>query len=128
MLLPSESASKLFLSEEFGLPIETTQRWHYIPRDTLSVTIHTEQGSFRSDEALHAHLAYNLGHNLLDGYKHYNYDTPLWLKVGLAHLLEREISPDYNTFDYSEGALTERINKSDWDGEVKKLVRADKAP
>jgi hypothetical protein len=127
LLLPSQAACKLYLSEEFGLPIETTQRWHYIPRDTLSVTIHTEEGSLRTDEALHAHLAYNLGHNLLDGYKHYNYDTALWLRVGLAHLLEREISPDYNTFDYSEGTAADSSNKSDWAAEVRKLVRDDKA-
>ena len=60
---------------------------------TLVVVTHIGQDGLREDHALHGHLAYNVAINLLDGFKHYSYETPTWLRVGLGHLIEREINP-----------------------------------
>ncbi len=128
LILPSRSASRLYLTEQYGLPIERTQRWNVVARDTLTVTINTEEADLRRDRALHGHVVFNLTHLLLDGYKHYNYDTPLWYHEGLAHVLEREVSPEFNTFDGSEGALAVTSRKSDWLAETRKLARAGDLP
>ena len=66
--------------------------------------------------------------NLLDGYKHYSYETPIWIREGLAHFVEREIDPDYNSFDSSEGAVAEMTSKSNWRAEVRKLIQRREAP
>lgn len=123
LILPSEAALTTFLREQFGLLIKQTQRWNVIPRDTLIAVIHAEQGNLRDDEALHGHVAFNLGINLLDGYKHYSYETPIWIREGLGHFLEREINPRFNTFDSSEGAVADKTNKENWQVEVKKLIQ-----
>ena len=128
LLLPSEASSLSYLSHEFGLQIKRTQRWNVIDRETLTLTIHTQQGQLREDAALHGHVVFNLVHNFLDGYRHYSYDTPIWLHEGLAHWFERDLSPDHNSFDGSEGAVAETTRKSDWRPEVRKLIASGDAP
>jgi len=128
LILPSQAASVLYLRENFGLLIKLTQRWNLVDRDTLSVTMHLDQGNLRADGATHGHLAFNVAINLLDGYKHYSYDLPVWIREGLAHYVERSIDPDFNTFDSSEGAVADTTSKSDWGKQVLELIRAEKAP
>ena len=129
LILPTKATSRLYLSEQYGLPIERTQRWNDVARDSLTVVMNLEEAQRKSkDEALHGHVVFNLTQNLIDGYKHYNYDTPLWYHEGLAHALEREISPHFNSFDGSEGALAKKTHKSDWLVETRKLLRAGEAP
>lgn len=124
LIVPTEAAHRTYLNSQFGLMTRNTQRWNEIASDTLSVTMHVQQGQLRDDAGLHGHVAFNLGINLLDGYKHYSYDTPIWIREGLGHFLEREIDPKYNSFDSSEGGVAEMTRKSKWEGEVKKLVLA----
>jgi hypothetical protein len=128
LMLPSQATSEIYLENQFGLLISHTQRWNLIDRETLSVTMHLDQGSLRRDGACHGHLAFNVTINLLDAYKHYSYDLPVWIKEGLGHYVERSIDPDFNTFDSSEGAVADTSSTSDWGKEVLELVRADKAP
>ncbi|MEW6072203.1 MAG: hypothetical protein AB1726_06340, partial [Planctomycetota bacterium] len=128
LLLPSEAWHSDFLHEQFGLQREQSQRWNIIERDSLLVAIHTKQGDLRSDVACHCHLVFNLAHLMLDGYKHYSYDTPFWLLEGLGHFMEREIDPTHNTFDAAEGSLAVESRKSNWDAEAAKLVRSGEAP
>ena len=128
LILPSEALSLKYLSHYFGLMIRRSQRWNVIARDTLTLTMHSQQGGLRAEPALHGHLVFNLTHNLIDGFKHYTYETPIWLHEGLAHYLEREIDPRFNTFDSSEGAASDKTRKARWKPEVRSLVAGEKAP
>lgn len=128
LIVPAKASHVTFLKQHFGLLIGQTQRWNILARDCLIVVMHTEEGGLREDQALHGHVAFNLAINMLDGYKHYSYETPIWIREGLAHFLEREISPDFNSFDSSEGAVAAKTSKSDWRPEVKKLIAAGEAP
>jgi hypothetical protein len=125
LLLPSEAAGAQFLREQYGLQTKLSQRWNLTQRDSLSLVAHTGQGGLKEDPAMHGHVAFNLAINLLDGYKHYSYDTPIWIREGLGHLIEREINPKYNTFDSSEGAVAEMTKKEKWEPEVKKMIAAN---
>ncbi len=128
LLLPSEGAAKTYLRDRLGLTTKLTQRWNVIPRDTQTVIIHTDQGKFRVDEALHGHVVFNLTHNLLNGYKHYSYDMTVWVTEGASHWFERQYNKKYNSFDSAEGAAAEMSSKSKWAAEVKKMVSSNKAP
>lgn len=128
LILPSEAASVSFLTKYFGLGIKRTQRWNVVERDSLIVVMHTQQGRLVDDGALHGHLAFNLAHNFLDGFKHYSYDLPIWLREGLAHFMERSIDPQHNSFDGSEGSVPEMTRKWKWEPEVKRLVQGGDAP
>ena len=128
LILPSEASHLQFLMTNAGLPIRKSQRWHFIERGAISIICHAQQGRLRVDQALHGHIAFNLAHNLLDGLNHYSYDTPVWYHEGLAHFMEREVDPDYNSFDAGEGATADTTSKSDWRPEVLKLITTEKAP
>ena len=128
LILPGEGDLTAYLKDQFGLHQKVTNRWNIMERDTLAVTMHLRHGDLKKDLALHGHVAFNLAHNLLDGYEHYSYDTPIWIHEGLAHFMEREISPKYNSFDSGEGSTAVKTSKSDWDALVKKIVKAKKAP
>ncbi|MCC6405980.1 MAG: hypothetical protein IT453_02355 [Planctomycetes bacterium] len=128
LLVPAEAACATYLNGEFGLTTKLSQRWHITNKDTLSVVIHTTQGQLREDMALHGHIGFNLAINMLDAYKHYSYDTPIWIREGLGHFMEREIETKYNTFDSSEGSIAAMTAKAKWEPEVKKLIAAGEAP
>ena len=128
LILPSEGLSVAFLDKHFGLQVRRTQRYNVPDRDTLTLTIHTQQGTLKSDEALHGHLAFNLIQNLLNGFEHYSYDIPVWLLEGMAHWAERRVTENFNTFDGAEGSLPETSRKSDWAAATKKVVTTGKAP
>jgi len=128
IVLTNEAAHLALLMEHAGLPIRKSQRWHYVDRGAISLNVHAEQGRLRVDMALHGHIAFNLAHNLYDGFNHYSYDTPVWYHEGLAHFMEREIEPDYNSFDAGEGASADMTNKKDWKPDVLKLIDANTAP
>lgn len=124
LLLPSEAAGTQFLREQFGLLTKLSQRWNVTNRDSLVLVVHTGQGDLKEDGAMHGHVAFNLAINLLDGYKHYSYDTPIWIREGLGHFIEREINPKFNTFDSSEGAVAAMTRKEKWEPEVRKMIAA----
>jgi len=126
LIVPTASTHVAFLTESYGLQFKRTQRWNLLERDTLSVSIHTQEEGLRVDSGLHCHVVFNLSHNLLDGYKHYSYDTPIWIHEGLAHVMEREISPSFNSFDSDEGSVAEKTRKSKWTPEVRKLISSKK--
>jgi hypothetical protein len=67
VLLETESEHVAFLRDQTGLTVKRTQRWNMIERDSITVSIHLQQGSLKVDEALHGHLAFNLAHNFFDG-------------------------------------------------------------
>ncbi|MEO6709855.1 MAG: hypothetical protein ABIP42_09750, partial [Planctomycetota bacterium] len=125
MLLPSEAAGTTFLREQFGVTTRLTQRWNVTSRDSLVLVAHTGAGLLKEDPSMHGHVAFNLAINMLDAYKHYSYDTPIWIREGLAHFMEREINPKFNSFDSSEGAVANMTNKEKWEPEVKKMIAAN---
>ena len=128
IMLPSAELSKRYLSETFGLLVEHTQRWNVLERDSLLIVMNDSDSQMRYDGSLYGHIAYNLTIQLLDGYKHYNYEIPCYMRSGLAHVIEREITLNHSTFDLSEGGEQIEFAKSDWLTPLKKIVRSGDVP
>lgn len=128
LMLTNEASLTSWLTEHCGLQLKVTHRWHHIERGALGVVMHAQEGNLRQDPALHGHVAFNLGHNLLDALNHYSYDTPIWFHEGLAHVMERDIDPNNNSFDSGEGAVADMTSKGNWKPEVLKLISSGEAP
>jgi hypothetical protein len=105
LVVSSESTLANYLTQQFGLLIRKTQRWNLPEKEAMSVSINGGADEMREDEALHGHMVFNVTNNILDGYKHYSYDTPIWIREGLAHFMEREIEQKYNSFDSAEHVI-----------------------
>ena len=127
LIMPSEPLHLDLANDQFGLRVRRTQRYNVIERDSLIILAHLQQEGLRDDGALHGHLAFNQTVNFLDGYKHYSYDSPVWLLEGMAHWVERSINPAFNSFDASEGGSSFSSRKTDWRGPTRKLASSSKA-
>jgi hypothetical protein len=124
----SRSSHQAFTLAMCGVSITDSLRWHLNPPHKLVVSIPAEDADLARDRGLEAHVAHNLSHLFLCGYKHFSYDPPIWLDEGLAHLIEKEVDPESTTTDGDEGALREVHAPSDWPARAAKLVEAGKAP
>jgi len=128
LVTSTEAAHTAFLTEHFGLQQKVGQRQHIVSRGVLGYYCHAMEGQLRDDGALYGNLAFNLTHNFLDGLQHYSYDTPVWFHEGLAHWMERELNPRYNTFDSGEGGVADMTRKENWKPEVLKLIADSSCP
>ena len=128
LFLPSEGAAVTYLKNKLGLTTKLSQRWNIVERETEMLVVHIGQGRMKVDESLHGHTVFNIVHLLLNGYKHYSYELPVWATEGVAHWFERKLNPKWNTFDSAEGAAAEMTKKADWTGPVKKMISSKKAP
>jgi hypothetical protein len=128
LILPSDAQQVYFLRDQFGLNVKHTQKWNVLERDALIFVTNPTMDEIRGDQQLWNHLAFTQIHNMVDAYKHYSYETPLWIKEGLAHHVERSIHPRYNSYSFQEGGLFDEIHDEDWQKEVVKLVKKDAAP
>lgn len=128
LIVPSLEAQTTWLEAQFGLRTQRTQRWNVSDTQSLIVVINGDEERLRKDAALYGHTVFSMTINLVDGYEFYAYETPVWLREGLAHALEREVDPRNNSFSYSEAALAEESRRSDWHGAVRKLVQQGEAP
>jgi hypothetical protein len=72
-------------------------------------------------------LTHNLAHNFILGYKFYSYEPPKWFEEGFAHVYEKEVSEDYNSFDSEEAAVGQMYEGKDWRQGVLKAIGRGKA-
>jgi hypothetical protein len=83
----------------------------------------TANGLFRFDYALHAHLVFNVTHNLLTGYRGFRHELPPWLVTGLAHWHSRAVTPRFPTYDRKDASDKEmRSAFWEWDKRVRGLM------
>ncbi|MEO0652585.1 MAG: hypothetical protein AAFZ65_18075 [Planctomycetota bacterium] len=127
LILPSETLAKEYNIKHYGISVVDTQRWNMVDRGALTVTVTGDGYLAKSDLALYGHLAFQLAVNLLDGYKMYTYEVPIYFREGLAHVFEREVQPDFNSFDADEGSTAEVSREDDWIGEVRDLIKSEEA-
>jgi hypothetical protein len=100
------------------------QRWHFKDVGCLIFTIATEcdEGRLKHDTALHCSVAFNLSQNLLDGFRYYSYDLPVWIREGIGHWYERRVDPKWNSFDQTEGSPADMRKTWRWEPLVRGLV------
>lgn len=99
------------------------QQWNFGEADALIYTYCAESpeddGRLRKDTPMHAHVISMATMSLTDGYLHYNYNLPVWMRAGLMHWFERDVDPRFNTYIRDEGAPP--FTKTDW--KFKKVAR-----
>lgn len=118
-----------FMRDFLGRRSKLGQHWNFIEVDSLIYTYCAESveddGRLKKDEPMHAHVIHSITHQLVDGYMHYSYDLPVWIRSGLAHYFERQVTPKFNSFLRGEGSTP--FGRVDWKFEkvARKLIVKD---
>jgi hypothetical protein len=100
---------------------EMPSRWYFDAADAFLFATAPDygDGAFQSDRAMHAHVVFNVAHNLIDAFKGYSYEVPAWWKEGLAHVLRREVSTEHNNYSEIDENSQRAYQTYDWDVKVR---------
>lgn len=130
LIMVTDKSSTYFdyLKSFTGLQSKFGQRWHFLKEGALyyGVASDLNNGALRHDTALHNDLIFNITINFIDGFRHYSYDLPVWIREGLGHWFERRNSPKWNTFDQDEAAPFKPSSKWKWKPYVRQLLNGKK--
>ena len=125
LLFEKEASFLTYMRTYLGRDSHYGQRWHCKDVGCLLYTIATEcdEGRFKNnDTALHCNVAFNVSQNLLDGFRHYSYDLPVWIREGLGHWFERRVDGKWNSFDQNEGSPADMKKEARWEPYVRGLL------
>lgn len=117
---PFQQYMKAYIGRDSAMP----QRWHFKESSSLFAGMATESTQFplKHDTALHCSLAFNVSQNLLDGFRYYSYDLPVWIKEGFGHWNCRRVSGEWPNFDQNEGAIADMKLIERWEPYCRGLV------
>jgi hypothetical protein len=98
-----------YMKKYVGRDSPQPQRWHFTEASSILIGLACESDQFplKHDTALHCALAFNVSQNLLDGFRYYSYDLPVWLREGFGHWNCRRVDPKWPSFDQNEGSLAD---------------------
>ena len=130
LLLVVEKAStyQQYLKKYVGRDSKWPQRWHFTDVSSLLFACPTESDDFpiKHDTALHCALAFNVSQNLLDGFRYYAYDLPVWIKEGFGHWNSRRVDGRWASFDQNEGSVADMKRLSKWKAYAKNTLSKTK--
>jgi hypothetical protein len=104
-----------YLSTFVGRTQEFAQRWNFKVVGSIFIGTAEELENRSHDTAMHVHIVWNIVHNMIDGYRFYSYDLPVWFKEGMAHWYGRRIDPKWDNFDQNESSAADMLNEERWD-------------
>lgn len=107
-----------------GRDTKHPQRWHFKESSSILIAFATEDDTFpkKHDTATHCALAFNVSQNLLDGFRYYSYDLPVWLKEGFGHWNCRRVDPKWPSFDQNEGSIADMKTIERWEPYCRNLL------
>lgn len=117
LLCRDHSAVNAYLKNFYGLPAPRTASRHAVDGGAallLAVAELMPDEDLRRDDALFAAVAYHGAHLLLDGYRHYWHDSPVWFEEGVAHWLRARFIPHAAHFAVRPRELPAEPAGRDW--------------
>lgn len=121
LLCEKPSSCGRYLGTYTGAPSEMPSRWYFPETDCFLFASAQgfSDGAFRSDRAMHAHVAFNLTHCFVDAYRGYSYQVQAWWKEGLAHRFRRAVSEEHNNYSAIDDKGKRAYTTFDWDVKVR---------
>ena len=128
LLFDSATPFQAYMKEYLGRDSKFGQRWHFKDVGCLIFTVATEcdGGRLKHDTSLHCCTAFNLSQCLLDGFRYYNYDLPVWIREGIAHWFERRVDEKWNSYDQTEGSPADLRTTWKWKPLMKAMAGSTK--
>lgn len=128
LVFDQQSPYQQYMKAFVGRDTQHPQRWHFKDVSAILISFACEDDQFprKHDTALHCSLAFNVSQNLLDGFRYYSYDLPVWIREGFAHWNERRVSPDWPSYDQNEGSVADMKTLSRWEPYCRQLIANNK--
>ncbi len=128
LLFDREASFHHYMKTYLGRDATYGQRWHFKDVSALIFTVaaECEDGRLKDDTALHGHVNFNMMQLLLNGFRYYSYDLPVWIREGLGHWAERRVSPRFNSFDQTEGSPADARSTWKWEPHMRGLLVSGK--
>jgi hypothetical protein len=116
-----------YMTAYLGRDASMPQRWHFKETSSILITLACESQDYplKHDTALHCALAFNVSQNLLDGFRYYSYDLPVWIKEGFGHWNCRRVDPKWPNFDQNEGAIADMKLIERWEPYCRNLLASE---
>jgi hypothetical protein len=124
LVFEKEGPFQQYMKNFLGRDSKKPQRWHFTVGHSILYTCATESNDYplKHDTALHCALAFNVSQNLLDGFRHYSYDMPVWIREGFGHWNNRRVDTHWPNFDQTEGGAIDMRKDDRWDLIARGLV------
>ncbi len=108
---------------DLAAPRTTTR--HHLPKAGSLLVLTAEDLAdelLRDDATLHAAVVYHTAHALLDGYRHYWHDCPVWFEEGVAHWFRIQAEPTRACFAQRPNEQPAQPAAVDWRVKVRARV------
>lgn len=128
LVIEKKGPYRQYMEKYLGRPTFFGQRWHFTDSSSILYTAPLESDEFplKHDTALHCSLAFNVGQNLLDGFRYYSYDLPVWIREGFSHWMCRRIDGDWPSFDQNEGSVADMKKIDKWKPYCRSMISGNK--
>ena len=128
LITRSMKAYRTFMARFLGRVTTQAQRWNFVQRGALFVGLSEEMPGHRNDQKMHNSMVFCLAINMLDGYRFYAYNLPVWLTEGMGHYFERRVSPRFNSYDSNEGSVADLRRTWRYEPKVRAMVASGTYP
>jgi hypothetical protein len=124
LVLEKTGPYEQYMKNYLGRPTKHPQRWHFKEVSQILIAFPTEDEQFprKHDTALHCSLAFNVSQNLLDGFRYYAYDLPVWIREGFGHWNERRVDGKWPSYDQNEGSIADMRTIERWEPYCRQLI------
>ena len=125
LLIERESTYGRFTNHFLGTSLRTPVRHNFHETGSLFYGICVEplEGGYASDSSVHCNVAAGVAQNLVDGFRYYGHDPPLWWREGIGHFYSRRVDERWNVFTGMDDGRNEGEDAWDWEPRVRGRVK-----
>ena len=115
LLTEKGSSFSRYTQNYMGINADVARRWGFHRTGTMFFGTAKAffEGPYDCDNAFYTNVVFGVTHNLVDGFRAFLFETPLWFKEGLATVYSREIDERWNV--YGGSADKRALKNKDWE-------------
>lgn len=124
MMFQKKSDMARYMSRFCNGTIADDSMRYYHDKTHQMVLCISQEGMEGFDAAgLHGHMTYALWQNLLNGYRGYQTELPLWFSTGIAHYYSRQVKTQYVNARVGDTESVDQDSQNKW---VQKVLKRSK--
>lgn len=103
--------------------VDKSMRWYHQQTNQMLAAVCSESLEGYDATAIYGHVVYAVAHNLLNGYRGYHMQLPLWLDEGLAHHFARQVPSGIVNVQVLDSEAEPEDNVDVWPAKVRRRAQ-----